>query len=87
MANSALKSSDNNVDSHLPAKDVPEGPQWSADVRYPALRDLERLEEDPVIRPMLVGAGVPRHLWPEGPITNEVALALIQTHQAKEGTA
>jgi hypothetical protein len=44
------------------------------------LHDLQNLPEDPVIRPMLIGNGVPRHLWPEGPISGEQAEALIARH-------
>ena len=50
---------------------------------FPATRqpwDLQNLPEDPVIRPMLISNGVPRHLWPEGTITGEQADELIRKY-------
>jgi guanosine-3',5'-bis(diphosphate) 3'-pyrophosphohydrolase len=44
------------------------------------LHDLQNLPEDPVIRPMLIGNGVPRHLWPEGTITLDQAVELIRRY-------
>lgn len=57
------------------APDAPTGPQTQCMPRQ--LYDLQNLPEDPVIRPMLISHGVPRHLWPQGFITMEQAKALI----------
>ena len=42
--------------------------------------DLQRLPEDPAIRPMLIGAGVPRQYWPDGFISAAQADELIKQH-------
>jgi hypothetical protein len=42
--------------------------------------DLQRLPEDPVIRPMLISHGVPRNLWPEGVISSAQAGVLIKQY-------
>ena len=44
------------------------------------LHDLQNLPEDPVIRPMLISNGVPRHLWPEGWISLAQAAELIRRY-------
>jgi hypothetical protein len=50
------------------------------------LHDLQNLPEDPVIRPMLLSNGVPRHLWPDGVINGEEASELIRKHGAPTDT-
>lgn len=55
------------------------GVQFSP-VHHGRLPDLQNLPEDPAIRPMLIGNGVPRHLWPEGFISDAQARALIEKH-------
>lgn len=47
------------------------------------LYDLQNLPEDPVIRPMLISYGVPRHLWPEGVITLAQVSELIKKYGEK----
>lgn len=42
--------------------------------------DLQNLPEDPAIRPLLTCNGVPRHLWPNSPITSAQATELIDRH-------
>ena len=44
------------------------------------LYDLQNLPEDPVIRPMLISNGVPRHLWPDGWISLDQAAELIRRY-------
>ena len=40
--------------------------------------DLQNLPEDPAIRPLLLSNGIPRHLWPEGFISEQQAIDLIK---------
>ncbi len=42
--------------------------------------DLQNLPEDPAIRPMLLINEIPRHLWPEGVISNQQASDLIKKY-------
>jgi hypothetical protein len=42
--------------------------------------DLQNLPEDPVVRPMLIINGVPRHLWPDSVISSQQATELIRKY-------
>ena len=53
-------------------------PKFNARVLPPT--DLQNLPEDPAIRPMLISNGVPRHLWPEGWISEAQAAELIRRY-------
>jgi hypothetical protein len=51
----------------------------------PVHDDLQNLPEDPVIRPMLIVHGVPRHPWPDGFISEAQARTLIEDPVERTG--